>query len=226
MQNFITLGQCLLGEKFVVVGGGGWCKPISVFSFSSSWTIAFTILLNFVLKMDWLNCSYVWHAMICHGMPQHAMTCHDVTWHEIWQDIWHYMTWHVMTSHNVTWHDITWYDMGGGPLTWHHMTWHKWLLHVIKWYCITSYELTCRHFCSAWSKSSPVPDFGPKQNTKFGLHTTTHHHHPPPPTQTFWQFQAPERNGFKYITILKAKKQFKEEKLKPLPPPTFFLKRF
>jgi hypothetical protein len=41
MQNFKTLGQPLLGEQFVVVGGGwvvgGWwvvvCKPILVFSF-------------------------------------------------------------------------------------------------------------------------------------------------------------------------------------------------
>ena len=35
MQNFKTLGQPLLGEKIVVVGGGGWvCKPILVFSLS------------------------------------------------------------------------------------------------------------------------------------------------------------------------------------------------
>ena len=34
----------------------------------------------------------------------------------------------------------------------------------------------------------PVPDFGPKQNTKFGLHT--HHHPPPPPQELFNQFQS------------------------------------
>ena len=32
MQNFKTLGQTLLGEKFVV-GVGGVCRPILVFSF-------------------------------------------------------------------------------------------------------------------------------------------------------------------------------------------------
>ena len=44
--------------------------------------------------------------------------------------------------------------------------------------------------CSAWSK--------PKVNTKIGLHTTTTHHH----NKLFDQFQATERNGVWYITIL------------------------
>ena len=38
MQNFKTVAQPLLGEKFVVGGGwvGGWCKPISVLSFDQA----------------------------------------------------------------------------------------------------------------------------------------------------------------------------------------------
>ena len=181
MQNFITLGQCLLGEKFVVVGGGGWCKPISVFSFSSSWTIAFTILLNFVLKMDWLNCSYVWHAMICHGMPQHAMTCHDVTWHEIWQDIWHYMTWHVMTSHNVTWHDITWYDMGGAP--WHDITWHDINGYYMSYNGIASHHINWHVAIFVQLGQNPVQFQTLDQSRTLNLvyippPTTTTHHHP------------------------------------------------
>ena len=35
VQDFKIVAQPLLGEKFVV-GGGGWCKPISVLSFAQA----------------------------------------------------------------------------------------------------------------------------------------------------------------------------------------------
>ena len=45
-QNFKTVAQPLLGEKFVVVGGGGWWKPISVLGFDQDEQyISFILLL-------------------------------------------------------------------------------------------------------------------------------------------------------------------------------------